>query len=428
MEKFMNKKFNDNQKILNIGCIFSGGGFRAMISTAGFCHGAQDSGFFDLLKYTSGVSGSTWYQTFLHLRNITPKEGKEILKNNVDKNHVGSVGKFSSILKMLARKHPKGTKFAKLWGSLIMNCIFNDLEDTLKFTFEALRKNMHQNNSLPFPLFSAVTPLGPKNYQLCEFNPWYCGGDHLGYIPTELFGSHFENGVLKKQSPEMILPFFLGMFGSAYCATQEEIEERVKNRALKKVLSKIVSMQMKGQNSNHVRTSKVYSFVHNGLQELRDNVSELQEEVKEKLKKENSRDKKIRESIIPTIEFIDAGHYINLGIFPMMREERKMEILIICDASNQTVHLDRCFEWAKKNDKYFPSLEKPHLSKENVNMYVEKGCPIVLYCRNSVNESTFRFQYSPEDFEKLYQENYKNATNLSSLLKIAIEKYDELVF
>ncbi|KAJ3051619.1 hypothetical protein HK097_007358 [Rhizophlyctis rosea] len=50
----------DVRDIPIIGVGGSGGGMKAMIATAGFLQGMEEAGFFDLVMYISGVSGSCW--------------------------------------------------------------------------------------------------------------------------------------------------------------------------------------------------------------------------------------------------------------------------------------------------------------------------------------------------------------------------------
>ncbi|MBY0110379.1 MAG: hypothetical protein K2X90_04685 [Candidatus Babeliaceae bacterium] len=48
------------QNFPRIAVCFSGGGYRAMISTAGFIAGAEKIGLLDAISYQAGLSGSTW--------------------------------------------------------------------------------------------------------------------------------------------------------------------------------------------------------------------------------------------------------------------------------------------------------------------------------------------------------------------------------
>ena len=114
-----------------------------------------------------------------------------------------------------------------------------------------------------------------------------------------------------------------------------------------------------------------------------------------------------------------------MGIYPAMQKDRAVDILLISDASNQDDHLRRCEVWAKQNGLAFPSLEKPFLKKTNSSLYMEKGCPVVIYCRTPATESTFKFQYKSEEFDRLYNSSFENAKEVSLLLKLAIQKYKE---
>ena len=73
----MNRKHtNDGDLLGNLGCLtlqaptigalFSGGGVRAMMSTSAAVKSLNLNGLSDVLTYTFGLSGSSWYLTYLY--------------------------------------------------------------------------------------------------------------------------------------------------------------------------------------------------------------------------------------------------------------------------------------------------------------------------------------------------------------------------
>lgn len=406
VEKFLGKKVPENYKIPTIGFAFSGGGDRAMIAAAGCCYGAEKSGYFQIAHYTSGVSGSTWWQAFMHLRNQLPSECLEILKNRVNQSFFDpETINYSRIEEMLLKQQEQqGIEFVDIWGALLVERLFSDLSgNPLELTFEAIRNKLKLSTALPFPLFSTVIPV-VQHYEWGEVNPWRSGSSYLdGFVSTQLFGSLFDGGSLTKEMNENVMPFFLGLFGSAYSISLYEILPYIKSTLIKEFLYTLFN-EIPKIAEKHFAPAKIENYMYDYQGPFKGNRK---------------------------VSFIDAGHSsVNIGVPPLLEPERSVDIIIICDASSDAgiekyPELKHAAFWAKEHKRSFPEVTKPFATQRNMACFCDfknSEAPIVIYIANPIQDSTLQFDYNAEEFDQLYNANDQLAQEAKNFVTWALEK------
>ena len=247
VQKNLQQYFNINQP-LRIGFCCSGGGNRAMIGTLGLLTGAAKSHILDATLYLAGLSGSTWLLSqfsYLAATSYKKKKFEEILAD-IKKSYSIMLHDYSmlhahgiyapplisfesaddvclEIAKRFAYEQP--LTLVNLFGALVGDYALSLMgNDRLSEKWSAMIPSV-QKGLIPLPLCSAAFEKTPNNYGWFEMSPLQCGSKELGYIPVQYLGSPFYEGQLQADNacPEYPLSFFLGMYGSAFAATVQDI-------------------------------------------------------------------------------------------------------------------------------------------------------------------------------------------------------------
>lgn len=350
----------------------SGGGLRALVAGAGSYLSAQEAGLFDCVTYTAGVSGSCWLQTLYnsslggrrygtlveHLKKrigvhiafpptalgllTTAPTNKFLLSGFVEKLKGDPSGRFNFNL-------------VDLYGILLASRLLvprgelgvNDRD--LKLSSQRAYVD-HGGN--PMPLYTAVRheiPIEEKEskgekirggaseetkekakqeawFQWFEFSPYefWCEELEAG-IPTWSIGRRFHRGsnVPPREDgfglPELRLPFLMGIWGSAFCATlshyYKEIQPVVKGLTGFGGLDGLIEER----NDDLIKVHPIDpAYVPNYVLGLEDQLPST-----------------CPKSLFNTehLQLMDAGMSNNLPIYPLLRPGRDVDILIAFDAS-----------------------------------------------------------------------------------------------
>lgn len=243
------KEFFNIDQPLRIGFCCSGGGNRSMIGTLGLLTGAAKSHVLDATLYLAGLSGSTWLiSQFCYLAATSyKKQPFEVILSDIKRSyakmlhdysmlHINSVYappliSFEStddvcieIAKRFAYEQPM--TLVNLFGALVGDYALSLMgNDRLSEKWSRINTSI-QKGAVPLPLCSAVfEKTQAERYGWFEMSPLQCGSKDLGYIPVEYLGSEFYNGALDINNicPEYPLSFYLGMYGSAFAVTVQDI-------------------------------------------------------------------------------------------------------------------------------------------------------------------------------------------------------------
>lgn len=261
-----------------IGVGGSGGGFRAMLGYAAFLHGLQTTGLWNLLAWTSGVSGSCWTLASLythcqlstdtlleHYRRVTSEQIHPMSMQAFDlvaRSRRGNAFLFGPLLrKTRLLGHRGGGSIMDLYATLTTSYLMlprheqtHTSPSTQGLSHSAMSwarvsdlARLHEGAE-PLPVLTAVRValdeqaihqnqqidhLGaslPLSTQWWDFTPFEVGtadaqrrhhprdassSSRGAFVPAWSFGRHFQNGMSTHDAPEIPLSLILGHCTSA---------------------------------------------------------------------------------------------------------------------------------------------------------------------------------------------------------------------
>ncbi|MGE0206702.1 MAG: hypothetical protein AB7R69_02520 [Candidatus Babeliales bacterium] len=412
LEQYLEKPLEDG-KVPRIACIFSGGGFRAMLTTLGFLHGAKQIGLLDCSLYCVGLSGSSWaLAPWIASRKSLKEyifELQHKLYDGID--HINDPYELSElfqiiITKLIARQF---VSTMDIYGGVIANTI---LKQFVKNPMLIRLTDSHahiKDGSFPMPLYTAIQSY-QNPYEWMEFSPFEVGSSFLkSYIPTWAYGRKFRDGVSIDKAPEQTLGYFMGVFGSAFEVSLKDVVSLSANnlsylghqlpdflaKAFKKALDLIVSSFL---GDIRLFPSMLLNFTH------------------------NMANSPIKEDI--TISLVDAGLDFNLPFPPVLRAARAVDIIIVYDASANiqgAPELLKARDYALKKGLKFPPINLEIIDKQFVSVLEDPEdpeVPVIIYFPRIKNNcysphfdpdfciaydycNTFNFNYSAEEAKLL---------------------------
>lgn len=394
------KDFVSNQEVASIPRIafgFSGGGYRSMICCAGFVDGAYSIGLNKTASYQAALSGGTWFLINYLTRNLSPQDFGVVLQKRVETSFFNAKTlDLPTILKKLEEKELSYGSLGPvdLWGALLAYRLMGDMgaKDALHFSFDRIRDLLYYTNKHPYPLFNSIIS-NVYPYVWLDISPFDCRMINLAascpecYVPTFCFTSPYENGLNKKILPEESLSYFMGVLGSPYNASLGDIFYLIAYSSENETLKKIVAWMVKEFDLYNVRvlSSPIHNFMYHYLDQPLKNY-----------KKTN---------------FTDAGaSAINIPFPALLKKERANDILIICDASTDAKskgypEMIEAGDYAKKHGLKFPPIKNPIKVKDDLVIFEDQSDPLVptvVYFSNPDKTSTLKFDYTKEEFDKLY--------------------------
>lgn len=396
----------------------SGGGYRSMISGIGLLSALEKLGLYDCVSYTSGVSGGTWAILPLPLRSLSPIDYTSKLKDRMC-----SPEKKRNISKLRAAYNDlKLIDWVDLWGAYIGEKILGDLpQQTL--TFETIRKNLKQNIFQPFPICTCVIGQTGPSYQWVEVSPFSVYSNYLGEesIPTSALGSKFKAGSVDgKLLPEKSLEFFIGLFGSAFCFSIGDIVNNVCENFIDKD-------NLKSQDDIREKEkldASLKKFSYNLLYEGHFFTAKLPNYSLQIPESKMSKDE--------YLQLIDAGYGCNLPIPPLLRPERNINILIICDASAEKVsytfsELKKAASVIEKIGGKFPNIHRfksqdPKIRNLKIFYDEDPSVPMIIYFEHENKFPTTKMSYSETDFDEVYYDSYNTIIKNREIITEAIKK------
>ena len=408
LKKMLGTNLNPNE-CPSIAFCCSGGGYRAMIATLGFLMGAEEIGLLDATTYMSALSGSTWLLAPWLYRNISLQAYRDQLIPKVQKSLVKTSFNKSDLFKMYTTKMAFGqpTSSIDLWGALIINTLAKDLGSSgQKLRLSELAPRVEKGQHL-FPIFTSALPCKGNKYEWLEFTPHEVGSPFLGgyYIPTWSFGRRFEKGSSIDNAPEQTMGYGLGIFGSAFAVSIADAKKELPNiipshifdLGEKLIPSATADWMAKHKSIDEKRFSP--AIVHNFVYGIGG----------------------AQKSDEPVLTCVDGGLAFNLPFPPLLRPERGINIIVVCDAS-QTVKdapaLHGAEEYALRKGLKFPRINYEGIETRTMTVFkdeTDRTVPVVIYIpwiRSNVYKhkepkeaddycKTTNFAYKPEQLETL---------------------------
>lgn len=219
----------ETKKTPRIALISSGGGFRAMISLAGFVNKINELDLLDTIHMIGGVSGSTWliypwmaskqpfskfYPEFVQrvLTGILKADPTESIQNIAT--FSGSIAE--SFLRRLAFHEMPTT--IDVYGLLLGLHLF-DTKTKQKYPFTTLSSIAPHvaSGTVPLPVGTAIVQHNDRASDEVEFNPF----EVINYglksgCPSFGFGRDFYNGKSMSKHPAQTAGYIMGICGSAF--------------------------------------------------------------------------------------------------------------------------------------------------------------------------------------------------------------------
>ncbi|XP_003214613.1 cytosolic phospholipase A2 epsilon [Anolis carolinensis] len=372
----------------------TGGGIRSFTAMYGSLLGLQKLNLLDTITYLTGLSGTTWTMGKLYedpdwsqryMEEAIHKAQKQVTKCKLSCFSMNNLKYYHHELKERT-KEGFDTSFIDLWG-LVVESMLNDGRDNHKLSNERRAVTDGQN---PLPIYLAVSlkkDYSAQDYrEWVEFTPYEVGSFKYGaYIRVEDFGSDFFMGRVMKRLPEMRICFMQGMWSSIFSLDFmffwhlalssedfwhkwtrdriEDIEDSLPSTNPHCLETRLVTPP--GQLSSALRdvltgrpTMAEYPNFLKGFQfnddylknkyfsTWKDTVLDIQPD-------------KLMETAAQPLALVDTGFFINTSYPPLLRPERKVDVILHLNYSGglQTRNLDQFSAYAAEQGIPFPKVE-----------------------------------------------------------------------
>uniref|UniRef100_A0A8C3XBS4 Phospholipase A2 n=1 Tax=Cyanoderma ruficeps TaxID=181631 RepID=A0A8C3XBS4_9PASS len=363
-----------------VAVVTAAGGVRSMTAMLGSLLALQELGVLDCVSYISGLSATTWTMSKLYedanwsQKDLSgPIDGirKLVTKSKL---HCFTLDHMKYYENKLCERKQEGHKvsFTDLWG-LFIDCMLHHQESTHKLSDQQLAVNQGQN---PLPIYLALnvkdgfSTLDFKEW--VEFTPYEVGLLKYGaFVRSEDFGSEFFMGRRMKKIPESHICFLKGNFLS-----QENITLRAENHPAlpKKPHEQTTYLSIpKGYLPKTLREMMtgrpVVSTYHNFLKGLQLHNKYLENESFCMWKDTvlDSSPSQLNE-MSDYLKLIDTAFFINTSCPPILRPERKVDVILHLNYSggSQTLPLDLFSEYCLEHGIPFPSTELSQEDREHL--------------------------------------------------------------
>ena len=406
-----------------ISACFSGGGYRAMISTAGFFTGLEKTGLSKLLSYASALSGSTWTLAPWTCKNCSLSDFKTNLQKRVElglgviQNPVQLKQFTDALIDKLINLQPITP--VDIYGGLLADKLLNSFDPDRHAVRLSQSAHFVMTGERLMPIYTSII-CNEEVYHWMEHTPFETGCSYLkSYVPTWAFGRKFSKGISKDYAPEQSLGYLMGIWGSAFeIAVKDLIQsesDKIKQSSLF-LYSILDHIDDTAVGDMRLAPATVFNF-SKGIP-----ASPLKDE--------------------KYISMVDAGLHFNLPLPPLL--ERKSDIIIIFDASAGNVggmEFKKAYKWAIENGYKMPKfdLNDNTIEKKNITILkdADPSLPIIIYMPLT-NEtgaykngylwdkqdytSTFNFKYKKEQFDDLAGLPEFNLTNAADKILDVIKE------
>uniref|UniRef100_A0A8C3FWQ0 Phospholipase A2 n=1 Tax=Chrysemys picta bellii TaxID=8478 RepID=A0A8C3FWQ0_CHRPI len=394
----------------------TGGGMRSLTTTYGSLLGLKKLNVIDCAMYLTGLSGTTWTMANLY-RDADWSQQDLSGKINEARKHVTKckMGSFSMermkyYNKQLCQRKQEGhrTSSIDLWG-LIVEYLLHDGKDNHKLSDQRQAVDQGQN---PLPIYVAINV--KDNYstldfkEWLEFTPYEVGFMKYGaFIRSEDFGSEFFMGRLMKRLPESricylegdllswkngkliknIIDYINWALVSHCCVTGSNgtvSPARIYASTIYELISQIfttaspLSRVLRGAITERTSVAQYHSFLK-GLQLHNDYL-------------ENDKFCRWKDTVLDTspnqltetaeyLSLIDTGFFINTSCPPLLRPERKVDVILHLNYSP----LDQSCKYYSEQGIPFPKVALSEEERKNLKeCYLfddaeTPGAPILLF-------------------------------------------------
>ncbi|KFQ38904.1 Cytosolic phospholipase A2 epsilon, partial [Mesitornis unicolor] len=400
----------------------TGGGMRSLTALYGSLRGLKKLNILDCATYLTGLSGTTWTMSNLYRdaewsQKDLDKQISEARKHMTKcKANSFSLEYMKYYKKQLCQRRREGrkTSFIDLWG-LVLESLLHDGKDNHRLSDQQRAIDRGQN---PLPIYTAVNV--KNNYstldfkEWVEFTPYEVGFQKYGaFVRTEDFGSEFFMGRLMKKVPESRICFLEGMWGSLfslnvlYIWNSSHSSEDFWHKWTRDKINNIEEEPLLPVKLHELRTrlftppgplgSALRSILtdrlciaqdHNFLKGFQLHNDYL----------ENKHFCRWKDTVLDTfpnqltqseelLPLVDTGFFINTSIMPLLKPERKVDVILHLNysAGSQILPLDQTCKYCSEQGIPFPRVD---LSEEDRKKLKEgylfdgaetPGAPVLLF-------------------------------------------------
>ena len=268
-----------------------------------------------------------------------------------------------------------------VWGECLGNILFGDPHPEL---YLSSFRQLTLSGQYPFPIFTAIIPAKiNKNliYDWVEFNPFEMNLEDY-HLDVKYCNSFWVNGKLVKEAPEPSLSQMMGIFSSAFSVNFDDIMRLFGTNYYQKfLLNQIKNLIQKFELSNLRLTQGrlLDPFYHSNSNKS-------------------------------VIDLFDAGISYNCPILPLL--QRQSDIIIYCEASESDVNnLSLMTNYITEQGYPFPNIDFDNFDKDIPQIFHHNQTPSFIFIPNTKIYSTFKLQYTPEEFDDLYNSMYETTVN-----------------
>lgn len=407
-------RFNkSSNRLPRIGFCFSGGGVRALLKSLGFMQGMEDIGLLNCVSYSSFLSGSSWFYITYLLKNMDLAGYREFIQGRLElpfnKGLYGAWSETGQIARArgyysISDGYGKSVYDYLVGGTVPQDATFMQIREQIAFG----------RYNFPFPLFTAIVK-DKMPYKWLEVTPFTAGSDELGgYVKTSLWGSYFNAGACVRAVPELTLASFMGIFGSAYCINEEDFkryggQESLKSQAfyyyLEKSVGRVVSTEyLLFAAMRQIESRSMFENFMCGI-----NVSGAESH---------------------NVVVADAGLDFNVPTPPLLKKERGVDVIFICDASayseneSEQSQIAAFVDHASRNGIRLPDMTNPIVVSDNIFVFEDNdsSVPTIVYCKLSSAFSTFKFDYTKLESDAVCDSARFAINNAKDAMVLAIRR------
>nr|XP_056707873.1 cytosolic phospholipase A2 delta-like [Euleptes europaea] len=401
----------------------TGSGCRSMVSLYGQLSGLQKLNILDCITYISSTSGSAWTVSNLYedsnwsqkdLARPIHEAKKHVTKNKISTFSLEHLIHYQTELSHRAEQGIS-TSFSDLWAVALENVLHDKVND-FKLSDQQQAVNEGQN---PLPLYLALNV--KENHisafdfkEWCEFSPYEIGFLKYGaFIHSEDFGSEFFMGRLMKKNPESRICFLEALWSNTLAVNLLDVWNKLSStdedwhKLIQGKMRNIERGYVPPQNSTYLETSwmcpdgmlskiirevltdrPLHHHAHNFLKGFHLHKDYYQDS-QFSMWKDCQLDQ-FPNRLTPSeddISLVDAAYFINTSCPPLLRKERKVDVILSFDYS-----LDAPFQSIEQMEKYcmeqgipFPRISVSEEDKQNPRecyLFIDdenKKAPIVLH-------------------------------------------------
>ncbi|XP_025027885.1 cytosolic phospholipase A2 epsilon-like [Python bivittatus] len=467
----------------------TGGGTRSFTTTYGSMRGLKKLNIMDCVTYISGLSGTSWALAHLYrdsywsqkdLAEKIHEAKKQVTKSKME---MFTMNRMKYYYQQLNQRKQEGykTTFIDLWG-LVIEYLLNDGKDNHRLSDQ---KEALVDGQNPLPIY--VTINIKENYstqdfkEWLEFTPYEVGFLKYGaFVHPEDFGSEFFMGHLIKKLPETRMCYLHGIWSSIFSVNLLYIWNRVNSSEEfwhQWTQDKLIDIDEEPHLPTKPYELKSRMFVPPGnlattLRAVltdRLSVAEYHNFLKgfqlHDSYMENTNFQRWKATILDCcpnqltgyddhLGLVDAGFFINTSCPPLLRLERKVDLIVHLSysAGSQTLPLEEACKYYTEQGIPFPNVvltdeDRKHLKEcYYFNQSETPGCPILVFfplvndtfqhysapgekrCEANMAAgnidvstcqtpySTYCLRYSDDDFDKLVNLSEYNILNNQDII------------